>query len=359
MGKKILWGIGAIAVLFAIIAVTFSGCLGSSTNSQTTPSAYQKTVVDMSGRTVILPENITRVAFLAGPCTPDMYIINASDKLCAITESVKKRKFLLKIDPSLNDMATPRMGGNDMNIEEVVANNPDIVIGYITDVEVIDQHSNLITISLASSASSFAAQREEILLLGQIFGKEIEAEKYVAYLNGTLVKIDSHLSNITENERKTVYLGFGTDYLTTFGNNTLMQERLEAAGCRNAAESVETPLEISGGGGSQVVNIEEVLKWNPDIIVIEEGTPEDIYSNPQWQNVKAIKEKQVYLIPEGTFRWNRRSAEGAVLFTEWMAITAYPENFTDVEFSDDLKDFYREIFNYELTDSDVKSIMRA
>ena len=359
MRKKILLSVGAIAVIvvLATIIFTVSGFLGSTAVSQPITPGFHKTVIDMSGRTVSLPASINRVAILSGPCTPDMYIVNASDKISAITDSVKKRKFLLKIDPSLKDKPTPRMGGNDMSLEELFANDPDICIGYISDIEAIDQHSNLTTISLGTPASNFTSQKEEIRLFGQIFGREKQAEAYVAYLNNTLNKIAVHISDISDKDRKSVYFGFGTDYLTTYGNNTFMQERLEAAGCRNSAESIEPPLKITEGGGSQTVNIERVLTWNPDIIIIEEGTPDTLYADPKWKDVTAIKEKQVYVIPEGSFRWNRRSAEGAVLFTEWMAITAYPQNFTDVNYTNDLKDFYLKIFNYKLNDSDIQMIL--
>jgi iron complex transport system substrate-binding protein len=103
--------------------------------------------------------------------------------------------------------------------------------------------------------------------------------------------------------------------------------------------------------------MEQVLKWNPDIIVIDTGSPEDVYNDPKWASIKAVQKRQVYRQPNGVFVWNRPTAESAVLHPLWMAKTAYPDRFSDISMTDEVRKFYREIFSYELTDEQANKIL--
>lgn len=50
------------------------------------------------------------------------------------------------------------------------------------------------------------------------------------------------------------------------------------------------------------VNVEQILSWNPDFIVIHETAvgvnPSQIYDNPQLKELAAVKNKRVYKLPE-------------------------------------------------------------
>ncbi len=74
-----------------------------------------------------------------------------------------------------------------------------------------------------------------------------------------------------------------------------MQERIEIAGCLNAAQSVTTIGQRTGlHSGLGEVSMEQVLDWNPDILVINHGTPDEVYADPRWQQIQAVANRQVY-----------------------------------------------------------------
>ena len=91
-----------------------------------------------------------------------------------------------------------------------------------------------------------------------------------------------------------------------------MQERIESAGLINSAKDL-APLTGQYSSGYQEVSLETVNLWNPDIIIIDDGMPDDLYNNPQWANINAVKNHRVYRMPTGIFIWSRPTAESAVL----------------------------------------------
>ena len=63
------------------------------------------------------------------------------------------------------------------------------------------------------------------------------------------------------------------------------------------------------------VNMERVLAWNPDIILISGwGHAKDGFkNNPNWRSVQAARNRQVYMIPQGIFDWDLASGESVLL----------------------------------------------
>jgi iron complex transport system substrate-binding protein len=105
--------------------------------------------------------------------------------------------------------------------------------------------------------------------------------------------------------------------------------------------------------------MEKVLEWNPDILVIDSGLPSDLYTDSRWSAVKAVRDRKVYRQPMGVFIWDRPTAESAVLHPLWLAKIAYPERFEDIDMVREIKNFYREIMSFDLTDEQVNAILNA
>ncbi len=61
--------------------------------------------------------------------------------------------------------------------------------------------------------------------------------------------------------------------------------------------------------------------------------------------------------PTGVFIFNRPTAESAALFPLWLAGIAYPDKFSDVCIPCLIKEFYWEVFDFDLTDPQVTQIL--
>jgi iron complex transport system substrate-binding protein len=329
-----------------------------------TENGFGKTRVfsDMLGNRIEVPDPLTRVALLGGPTGQIAYILGARNQLCAVTKSLKTSELINQMDPSVKSLAAPRTTSGQVNVEELILSDPQLVIAGDMDASIVEKKTRIPVARLKSTMNqSFDLIQEEIRFYGKAFGKEARAENYVHYLQKTLERVRLRIKGIPKDKRKTVFNGYSTNHLVTLGGDTFMQQHLDAAGCRNAAESILTSGTREGGlhTGLAEVSMEKVLEWNPDILVIDFGSPSELYSNPRWKTIKAVQNKQVFRQPIGAFIWDRPTAESAVLHPLWLAKLAYPELFKDVNMLQEIKQFYKEIMSFNLTDAQAKAILSA
>jgi iron complex transport system substrate-binding protein len=365
--KKISLSISLFLTLMVISGVLV-GCTTSSTTpaitspvvtASPTPTATTRTITDFQGLTVTIPSpaNIQRVAILTSPPNVITFILGVNDKMCATSNAIKGSVFLNNMYPRLKDIPAVRASAGKVNIEALLQTNPDFCMGSDIDLQPVDKATKIPTLrSVEYNVVTYPdQQKKEVRFFGQVFGQEARAEKYCTYIDNNVATIKKALSGLTDSQKLKVYVGFNADHLTTFGSDTFMDEWIQAGGCINAAHPVST---IGGSeGGLAAISMEQVLSWNPEIMIIDTGTPEALYSDPLWANIPAVKNKKVYMLPKGMFGWNRASTEPAALFPMWLAITAYPSKFPGTTINDELKKFYSEIVQYTLTDADISLIL--
>jgi iron complex transport system substrate-binding protein len=351
------------STFFIIVTVLLlgisSGCGRDAEKEKTAPgSASTRIITDMTGIevTIPLPKDIKKVAVQTSPQILNMYVVGVSDKLCAVTNAVKKWPLLSQRDPRLNEIPATRAGNAQINIESLLGTRPDLCIGSASDMQAIEKMTKLpvLRISMGTPGAYFYSLKKEVAFFGTVFNKEERVKIYTDYLDSALTTILNKTSDIVKENRMKVYMGFDADHLTTYGRDTFMDEWINASGCVNAAGQIYSP----GGreGGLSSISLEQVVAWNPDVIIIDTGTPTDLYERPGWSEVKAIKERKVYRLPVGLFIWNRPSSEAAALFPEWLALAAYPERFKMVNIKDNAMRFYHDVFGFDFKVDEINKI---
>jgi iron complex transport system substrate-binding protein len=362
MRKKVsrLFNMFLALAIISTLVVGVSGCSGAEESDVTEPTT--RTITDRAGNSVTIPtpENIQRAAIFGSPSTQVLYALGVQDKMVATSSGAKSSKFLQKKDPHILDIPDPRATAGSINVEELVSLNPQVVMAGGTDANIVEEGTNIPVLRTSSGESTPVGEYIEgckttINFFAMVFGKEDRAKNYCDFLDDAQTQIQNKLKNISEEQKVKVFKAYNADHLTTYGGDTYMQEWIEAAGCLNAAKEVSTIGGKEGGLGQ--VNMEQVLMWDPDIIVINTGQPEDLYNDLVWSQLDAVKNHQVYRLPAGIFIWNRPTIESAVLFPQWLASLAYPEKFTGFSIEDEIKAYYSEILGWELTDEDVNEIL--
>jgi iron complex transport system substrate-binding protein len=107
------------------------------------------------------------------------------------------------------------------------------------------------------------------------------------------------------------------------------------------------------------LSVESVIGWDPDVIIISSKAgidPEDILNDPQWKDIKAVKDKRVYRIPYGFHVWDRPCAE-RILGEMWLAQKLYPAKFTDIDIRKETKGFFKTYFNVDLTETELDKVL--
>jgi iron complex transport system substrate-binding protein len=322
-------------------------------------AAKTRTLTDMAGNVVEIPENIERVAFFGGPIGQVPYILGVQDTIVATSIGSKNSQLLNIMDDNLKNIPAARQTNGIINIEELIKSEPQFVLAGDVDGAIVEKQTTIPVVYFFENSEGTAEQtKAEVAFIGSIYGKDDRAQKYANYLDSMLSLVKSRIGDIPLSEQKVLFNGYDANHLITYGGDSYMQERIEAAGLKNAAQEVNTSGVRPGiHAGLDEISMEQVLKWNPDILVIDTGSPEDVYNDPKWASVKAVQNRQVYRLPNGVFVWNRPTAESAVLHPLWMAKIAYPERFNDIDMHDEVKKFYQEFFSYELTDEQVDKIL--
>ena len=321
-----------------------------------------RTFTDMLGRKIVVPEPLTRVALLGGPTGQVAYILGARNQLCAVTKSLKSSELIRMMDPTVKDLVAPRSTSGQINVEELIVADPQLVIAGDLDGSIVEKKTRIPVAYLKSTMNqSYDLLKEEIRFYGRAFHKEARAENYIQYLQRTVDLVQSRTKDIPQNKRKVVFNGYSSNHLVTLGGDTFMQRQIELAGCRNAAEKIPTSGTREGGlhTGLAEVSMEKVLEWNPDMLIIDFGSPAELYDSPKWKSINAVKNKKIFKQPIGIFIWDRPTAESAVLHPLWLAKMAYPERFADVNLVQEIKRFYREIMSFNLTDEHAEAILAA
>jgi iron complex transport system substrate-binding protein len=341
------------------IAVAIFLAMSTLTNAWLHGVGKTRVFVDMIGRRIEIPEPLTRVALLGGPTGQVAYILGARSQLCAVTKALKSSELVNLMDPSVKDLVAPRSTSGQVNVEELIVADPQLVIAGDLDGSIVEKKTRIPVAYFRSTMNqSFDLLKEEIRFYGRAFQKEARAEKYVEYLQKTIDLIRARTKEIPRDKRKVVFNGYSSNHLVTLGGDTFMQQHLELAGCRNAAEAILTTGMKEGlHTGLAEISVEKVLGWNPDILVIDFGTASEIYANSKWKTINAVKNKMIFKQPVGVFIWDRPTAESAVLHPLWLAKIAYPERLADVDLKNEIKRFYREIMSFNLNDEQAESIL--
>jgi len=308
-------------------------------------------ITDMAGRQIKVPDPLTRVALFGGPTGQIAYILGARNQLCAVTSTLRGSDLVLAFDPSIQKLPAPRSTSGHVNIEELLAADPQLVIAGTFDGTIVEKKTRIpVAYTESNMNHGLDLLKREMRFYADVFQKQARAEKYIAYLEKTISFVRSRTKNIPQSERKTLFNGYGPNHLVTLGGDTFMHERIETAGCIDAAAAISSAGVKEGlHSGLTEMSMEKILGWNPDILVIDSGNPVEVYKDPKWQSIKAVQNKRVYKQPVGVFIWDRPTAEAAVLYPLWLAKTAYPERFKDVNLVKEVQRFYREIMGFNLT----------
>lgn len=200
--------------------------------------------------------------------------------------------------------------------------------------------------------TNFDELKQTVLLTGRLLGPDEtkKAEEWMSYFDSRLTKVSRVLATIPAGHRPTVLHVMGVSPIRVDAGGSIIDAWIQAAGGVNAA--------TGAFGVMSTVSIEQVLKWNPDVIIVgtTEQDREAILNSAPWRRIKAVQEGRVYVNPKGVYSWDRHDAEEA-LQIQWAAKTLYPNKFPSLDIVTETKEFYRRFFSYNLTDDEVRDIL--
>ena len=364
----------ALLLCFVMTVSLFAGYSETKAASEETTQSEEQTetqetgetreITDMAGRKVTVPaaEDIESV-FSTGPVAAIFMYMVAPDKLLGWNyelNDVEKSIILEKY----HDL--PNFGmGDAINYEAVIAANPTSALncGKINDAMVsdCDALSKSLGIPVIAVDNELNNSAEAFRFMGELLGVEDHAEELAEYSEKIFTDIAS-LADIPEDEKVSVYFGNGEDSLETAPRGSQHAQILDAVNVTNVAD-----LEL--GDGSRVqISAEQLLAWNPDVIVVN-GEPkadksgnsaaEDILSNPDYASLKAVQDNKVYGTPNAPFSWvDRPAGPNRLIGMRWLSAVVYPE-YIKCDVNEEIREFFNLFYHVDLSDEQLENVLKG
>ena len=368
-GKRLFLAM-LLAACVAAMGLMF-GCSGGAEEEAAdqgeAAQAATVTVTDDAGRQVAIPAPEAMEKVYYANHVSQIYCMTLVPDLCAgVTMDFTEQElaYLPERFASLENLGTS-YSGKELSPETLMAEGIQVIFAItafdLTDKDIADaedlQAQTGIPVVLLEGSLDKAA--ECYVKLGKMLGVEAQAQELADYCTTTLEQVAAAVATIPEDERVSLYYAEGPEGLQTEPTSSSHALILELSGAKNVAVDVEA----EGGKGKSLVSMEQVLAWDPQVIIAwdeqryEGGADELILTSENWAPVQAVQDGRVYTMPQAPFSWiDRPGAVNRIIGLQWLTNLLYPEAY-DVDMVQTTQDFYRLFYHCELTDQEAKDLL--
>ncbi|PQD96826.1 iron-hydroxamate ABC transporter substrate-binding protein [Pradoshia eiseniae] len=290
----------ALAITFLLGACSSEDANSKSKTEKTGDSTSSITLTDFAGREVSIEKVPERIVSLSGG---DMDIIYALGGEVAGRPTSSHEENDAPYKDAIQIGST-----HQFNLEKIASLKPDVIIGNNPmNTKDVENFESIGAEALLTSANSVDEIKKQITLYGDMLQKQEEAEKLTEEIDADIKKMSA---GSTENEKRAllVYGAPGT-YMAALPNS-LSGNLLELAGGENIASDYPA---LEQYPQYAQLNTERIVEANPEyVFLLTHGNPKEVKAgflkemseNPAWNNVAAVKNDKVEILPADLFGTN-------------------------------------------------------
>ena len=356
----------SLLLAFALLAVVLTACantgpasvqsetpaqVSASPTVEATPEAPESETIaftDSAGRTVEIPTVITKIS-PSGSLAQMFLLAIAPDLLCTIASEYPESS--AEYIPA-GVMGLPVVGqfygSADLNLEEIAAIGPEIVIDIgepkDTIVEDMDSIGEAIAVPAIHITATLDSTPEAFRTLGKILGREEKGEELAAFCEKALASADSVMSAVGDDKVSALYC-MGDAGLNVLAATSFHAEVLDKL-TDNAAK-VDAP---SSKGSGNEVDLEQISLWDPGVILFGPGSVYGTVTEDEtWNQLTAIQNGDYYEVPFGPYNWmGMPPSINRYLGMLWLLTILYPDN-VDFDLYTEVAEYYDLFYGYDLT----------
>lgn len=307
------WRCSLLLVVIMVLLATVVACGGEeATTASPTATAtadFPLTLRDSAGRQVTIPQAPQRIVSLAPSHTEILFAIGAGPQVAAID---------LFSDFPPEAQGLPKVDALNLNLESVVALEPDLVV-TIFDKLVPEMEQLGLNVVVLAAPETVEGVWQQIRQWGDITGHRRQAEDLVAALRQQVDELLKRLKGVEQGPRVFYELD---PTLFTVSPQSYVGDMLRLLKAQNVA--------TGAGGPYPQLSLEVLVERDPEVILLADSgkyggqTPETVRARPGWGNLTAVKEGRIYVIdPDLVSRPGPRIVEGLAM----LARLLYPELF--------------------------------
>ena len=276
-----------------------------------------------------------------------LIMLGASDRIVGTVVSPARFAWMYCVVPSLHHAKL--FGSMTLNAEAVLALHPDLVFvtresGVASALDTLGL--NAVPVGFTDFAGLLTTIDRTALLLDTQEAKQ-QASRYRTALTSLIrarpagqgaLKRVLHIATLTP--------------LTVDGDNSIVDEWIRDAGGVNAAIGIH--------GNKRPVALEQILSWQPDIIVLgaDAGDPDRMMDHALWSRLSAVQQNHVFRNPAGVFNWDRYSPE-LLLQIVWARQLIGTGTVDRTAMIDRITDFYRVFYRSRIDRRGAEAILDA
>ena len=346
----------------ALTAIAASAAIALASAAGLAPAPAQAdpvTIADQNGATVTLDGPAERIATIPIPAASMVVAIDGgTDRLAGmhpLSKTALTEAILGEFFPASVDIPSDVVGQGFMpNVEALLALDPDLVLQWA-------HRGDDILAPLRNAGFTVAALRygtEELTrgwieMLGTATGNTEKAAELIAWREQAQAEITGLMADLSAADRpRTVYFLRYLSELRVAGEGTYNDFYIDLAGGTNPA--------AADGSGWLTVNPEQVLAWDPEVILLngfeDDLSPADVYANPLFADVTAIRDRRVYKVPLGGYRWDPPNQESPLMW-RWLAMLLQPDR-ADWPLRTQIVEAYGWIYGQTPTEAQIDGILR-
>jgi len=317
--------------------------------------APHREVTDLTGRRVRLPAQVSRVGCMTGASFEKVLLVGGGDKV--VVKDATCPPWAKRVFPGL-DKIRSLPNSHDLNLEEFHHLKPDALF-FWDDAKAIpllqaNGFNPLVpqpSKAPVSEADFLRRIQDEVLLYGKVLGpaEEAAAKAWCRYFREKVEMVRHRTAGIPPAKRPKVYYVRGPNALNTHGADQNVSWYGKIAGGHMVVRD-------SPAKGIAQVSMEQLLLWNPEVILVgRQYSAALVLEDQAWKNVAAVRNHKVLESPDGVFWWDGGS-EGVLLLL-YMAKAFHPELFKDLDLPREVKEYYSRFYHTALSDREIALLL--
>jgi iron complex transport system substrate-binding protein len=333
--------------VFLCVSLLFPGCSRGAPEAGP-EGAASVLFTDSAGREVAIPAEITRIV-PSGTLAQMFLLAIAPDLLCAVSGAYTPEQAEF-IPPYLLELpvAGQFYGGSNLNLEEIAAIGPEIVIDIGDPKDSVAEDMDAISAAIAVPAvhitATLGTTAAAFRTLGKILGREERGEALARFCDRTLAGAGDLVERLGD-RRKSVLYCTGKAGLNVLAAGSFHSEVPDYLADNRAV--VEVP---SSRGSGNETSLEQLYLWDPEVILFAPGS---VYgtagADPAWRQLRAISGGAYYEAPQGPYNWmGTPPSINRFLGMLWLETILYPE-YTNFDLYEETAEYYRLFYGYDLS----------
>ncbi len=324
--------------------------------------ANAKSITDMAGNEIELPEKISKVFGSAPPVT---FMVSVFDpKLIAGLNfpAFNKNNFGDKYYLGESFMNLPVFGGwqgnqKGANVELLLKNEVQLILGWNNDLLLKKVKKGLKGVNIPVvmiDSDKIESMPESFRFMGKLLNMEQRGEEISSYAQQTIDYITKITKDIPEEKRVSFYYAEGQNGLQSDCEHSFHTSQFRFINAKNIYECSQKDIM-----GMESMNFESILKANPDVIIVQSPKfYKDIFKSVKWKMLDAVKNKKVYLVPRIPYNWiDRPPSFMRLLGVHWLSSIIYPQYYTK-DIDSEIKKFYKVFFKVDLDNEKLAELKK-